>query len=364
MPRHNLYTMLRNSNVPRAWLRDLDPACFALVMATGIVSRAMRLDGADVLSAALLVVGVAAFVVLTVAYAWRFAAYRGQCAADARDPRRAFGYFTFGAAAAVLSASLAADGYVLPAAVLLFVLGAAGWLLPSYALPMLLGGPPAAARTVAPTLAGATGTWFVWAVGVQSVAVAATAFRPPVPAAIAALAICCWMVGVVLYLVIAVLVTVARFESPLRPTDPTASYWVFMGATAISVLAAAQLLRLRPDALLSAVRPVLSGVSVMLWAFGTWLIPLLIALAVWRHLLRRVPLGYHPGLWSMVFPVGMYGVASRELGAVLRQSWLVTLGRYEAWAGLAVWAALAAAMSARAALRVARGTRTGKACAR
>ncbi|MFC7512225.1 hypothetical protein ACFQV4_25930 [Streptomyces thermocarboxydus] len=51
----------------------------------------------------------------------------------------------------------------------------------------------------------------------------------------------------------------------------------------------------------------------MAWSFCTWLIPLLLALGVWRHVLHRVPLHYETSLWSMVFPVGMYGVASREL---------------------------------------------------
>ena len=37
-------------------VRDLDPSYFALVMATGIVSRAMRLNGTLVLSDALLAV--------------------------------------------------------------------------------------------------------------------------------------------------------------------------------------------------------------------------------------------------------------------------------------------------------------------
>jgi len=47
----------------------------------------------------------------------------------------------------------------------------------------------------------------------------------------------------------------------------------------------------------------------------------------------------------MVFPIGMYGLASRELGAALRVPWLVTLGRDEAWLALAVWAAVALAMT-------------------
>jgi tellurite resistance protein TehA-like permease len=321
-------------------VRDLDPSYFALVMATGIVSRAMRLDGAVALSNVLLAAALAAFVVMSGAYALRLARYRRQFAADARDPRRAFGFFTFGAASGVLAAPLAASGDTAVAVVLL-VLAATGWLLLSYTVPMLVGREEA----VRPPLAGANGTWFVWAVGAQSVAVAATAFPAPVPAELSALGICCWVIGVVLYLVVAVLVVTARLEFPLRPADPTAPYWVFMGATAISVLAGSQILRLRDDTLALAVQPAASGLSIMMWAFGTWLIPLLVALAGWRHLLCHVSLRYEPAFWAVVFPVGMYGVASRELGVVLHVSWLVTLGRYEAWVALATWAAVAAAMT-------------------
>jgi tellurite resistance protein TehA-like permease len=71
-----------------------------------------------------------------------------------------------------------------------------------------------------------------------------------------------------------------------------------------------------------------------------------VVLGAWRHLLRRVSLAYEPGMWSIVFPVGIYGVASRELGEVLKVSWLVTLGRYEAWLALAVWVVVAVAMAA------------------
>ncbi|MGH3299443.1 MAG: tellurite resistance/C4-dicarboxylate transporter family protein, partial [Trebonia sp.] len=215
-------------------------------------------------------------------------------------------------------------------------------LLPSYAVPMLVGGE----KEMRPPLAGANGTWFVWVVGAQSVAVAATAFPPPVPSALAPLGICCWVIGVVLYLVVAVLVVTARLEFPIRPTDSTAPYWVFMGATAISVLVGAQILRLPDDAFAQAVHAAVSGLSVMLWAFGTWLIPLLAALGVWRHLLCHVSLRYEPALWAVVFPVGMYGVASRELGTVLRVPWLVTLGRYEAWLALATWVAVVGVMAA------------------
>lgn len=324
----------------RREVRDLNPGYFALVMATGIVSKALLLDDAATLSGALLGAGLVAYVLLAAAYGWRLARYRREFLADARDPARSFAFFSFVAASDVLAARLAGDGHQVAAAALLAA-GGAGWLLLSYSLPLVLIGRAGSA----PALAGANGTWFIWVVGTQSIAVAATSLRPPLPAALTALAVCCWAVGVTLYLIIAVMVTAALFARPVRSAELTPPYWVFMGATAISVLAGAQLLALPPDPLGTAVRGTVSGLSVTLWAFGTFLIPLLVGAGVWRHLMRRIPLAYEPGLWSIVFPVGMYGVGSRELGAVLGVSWLVTLGRDEAWLALAVWALVALAMA-------------------
>jgi tellurite resistance protein TehA-like permease len=320
-----------------AGLRDLNPGYFALVMATGIVSRAVYLDGLRFLAGVLLAVAAAAYVVLVAAYGWRFARYRREFLADATDPVRAFAFFTFVAGSNVLGAGLAASRLSGITAGLLVIAGLA-WLLLGYGVPAAL----IARRGARPALAGANGTWFIWVVGTQSVAVAVTAL--PSSAALTALAVACWSVGVVLYLIIATLVLAALLLFSARPADITPPYWVFMGATAISVLAGAQILRLPADSL-TAARPVIAGLSVVAWAFGTWLIPPLIAVGVWRHLVRRVPLEYEPGLWSIVFPVGMYGVASRTLGTAAHVSWLVTLGRGEAWVAFAAWIAVFAGMA-------------------
>jgi tellurite resistance protein TehA-like permease len=112
------------------------------------------------------------------------------------------------------------------------------------------------------------------------------------------------------------------------------------------VLAGAKLLGLPPGPLTVAMHPLVAGVSVVLWAFGTWLIPLLIGLGVWRHLIRRVRLRYEPGLWSIVFPLGMYCAASHALGLAVGVPWLVTVGSDGAWLAFAVWAGVFVAMLA------------------
>lgn len=316
-------------------MRGLYPGYFALVMATGIVSRALLADGWPGSSLVLLWVGLLAFGVLTVATAWRLLRYRAEVLVDAADPARSFGFFTFVAGAGVLASRTAADddpGLALS----LFVVTAASWLILGYVIPAVV----IVRHGIRPVLAGVNGTWFIWVVGTQSVAVAATSM--PVP--VIWLAVVCWSVGVMLYLVVTTLVLGALFVASVRPVELVPAYWVFMGATAISVLAGAQILRLSPIPLVAAAAPVVAGVSVMLWAFGTWLIPMLVAAGVWRHGVRRVPLVYEPGWWSIVFPLGMYGVASRELGAVTRVPWLVELGAGEAWVAVSAWVAVFVAM--------------------
>jgi tellurite resistance protein TehA-like permease len=304
-------------------------------MATCIVSRSMQLDGAAALSGILLVAGIAAYVVLAAVYAGRLAVNRAGIRADAADPGRAFGFFTLAAGSNVLAARLASGGHPAAVAVLL-VIGGTSWAVLSYLIPLLLAGRG---------LRAASGSWFLWPVATQSVAVGLASLPPPWPDGLVALAVACWAVGVIGYLLVAGLVAAARLAFPVRPAELTPGYWVFMGASAISVLAGAQILRLPPGPLTAATHAVVAGLSVMLWAFGTWLVPLLVIVGLWRHVRHRVPLAYEPGMWSMVFPLGMYGVASRELGAALRVPWLVTLGRDEAWLALAAWAAVSLAMA-------------------
>ncbi len=320
-------------------VHDLNPGYFALVMATGILSTAADQDGAAMLSTALLVLTIVCYLVLLAATSWRLASYRAEFLADATDPALAFTMFTFVAGSDVLGARLAAAGYGAITEVLLVLAGVA-WLLLSYGIPLAL----ITGRGAASALAGANGSWFLCVVGTQSIVVALAALPGPLPGGLAALAVALWAAGVVLYLIVATLVLARLLHFPVPPAGLTPAYWVAMGATAISVLAGAKLLGLPASPLLAAVHPVLAGLSVILWAFGTWLIPLLAGLGVWRHLVYRVPLRYEPALWSLAFPLGMYCVASEALGHALRVRWLVSVGHAGTWAALAVWVVLFAAM--------------------
>jgi tellurite resistance protein TehA-like permease len=117
-----------------------------------------------------------------------------------------------------------------------------------------------------------------------------------------------------------------------------------MGALAITVLAGARIVEMADAPMVDATRGLIAGASVSFWAFATWLIPALVAAGWWRHRTNQVPLVYDATLWSIVFPLGMYAVASKYLGAADHLPIVAGIGRVEIWIALAAWAATFAAM--------------------
>ena len=328
----------------RAGARDLAPVYFALVMATGTISIALYEIGRARLSSALLIVDVLAYATLVVLTAWRAARYPSRIAADARDPARAFGFFTIVAGSNVLASRLAIGGEEVAAYILLGV-GATTWLVLGYVLPWLAlvrrpGGPAASA------LERADGSWFVWAVASQSVAVAAATLQPDAAAgrALALLAFVAWAIGCFLYAAAVVLVGLRVVLYELTPAGFSPAYWVAMGAASITVLAGVRVAEMQGATVVAVMHDLTMGAAVMFWAFASWLFPVLVAAGWWRHVVHRVPATYEPALWCMVFPLGMYALASMALGKADGLSWITTVGEVELWLALGVWAVTFAAM--------------------
>ncbi|MDG3012680.1 hypothetical protein G4X40_21300 [Rhodococcus sp. D2-41] len=312
-------------------IRGLSPAEFAFVMATGIISTALAADAARYVSLALLAVAIAAYLMLCVIHLTRLACWPGEFLAELVSPR-GFTFLTFVAASNVLSTRMTNAGVHWAGAVLL-VIGFVAWLGLGYGVPL---GLIAHARRDS-VFDPVNGTWFLWVVGTQSVAVAAATLahataRPD----LAALAAICWAIGVVQWLLIASVEFARLLLRRLELADSVAPFWVFMGSAAISIVAGAKVSSApAADQLLAP--DFVRTLSMVLWGFATWLIPLLVGLMIWQRGRQGLALDYRTTWWAMVFPVGMYGVACRELGLVTDQSWLVTTADWEAWVALAVW---------------------------
>jgi tellurite resistance protein TehA-like permease len=154
---------------------------------------------------------------------------------------------------------------------------------------------------------------------------------------LALLAVLSWSVGIFLYAAAGIFVGARLLIYPLNPADLNPPYWVAMGATAITVLAGARIVEMADAPIINATRGLIAGLAVVFWAFGTWLIPALIAVGWWRHVVNRVPLQYEATLWSIVFPLGMYGVASFYLGHADHLPIVTSIGRGEIWVALTAW---------------------------
>ncbi|GHE92585.1 tellurite resistance/C4-dicarboxylate transporter family protein [Streptomyces fumanus] len=307
--------------------RELRPACFAPVMATGIVSKALAQSGARTVSLLLFGIAAALYLALLVAAGLKAAYHPDALRAELAGPDRLFGHFTLVAAGGVLAGRLDHGTVRLAAGALLALAGTVWAALAGAAARLLRRG----ARTA---LRQADGTWFLATVGLQSLVLTGATLYPSRPVLATALAL--WTTGVLLYA--ATLTAVARRlrHAPPAPADLASPYWITMGAVAISVLTGAHLLG-RTALLPHPARTPLAVAVTGLWAWATALIPVLLAAGVWRHRRHRVPLGCEPALWSIVFPVGMYATATARLAAARHLGPLAAARHPLAWTALAVW---------------------------
>lgn len=326
----------------------LDASSFSFVMATGIVATAARLHGMVRLSDALVVVAAFAWVGLVLLLVAKVVRHPRAVVADLRNPQRSFGHFTLAAGTDVLAACLLPFGHARVALVLL-ALAAAAWLVLGYLVPWAV-----LTTRSRPALAAASGAWFLWVVASESVAVAAAGLeRVPGPfhAELAVLAVLTWSIGLVLYPVTAMLLLLRLIAHRPTAREVNPSYWIAMGALAITVFAGARIVEMDNTPIVQAARGIVAGIAVVLWSFASWLVPPLVAAGLWRHGVRRVPLRYEPTWWSMVFPLGMYAVAAMHLATADGLPFVARIGSAWTWVALATWALVLASMLVAAARR-------------
>ncbi len=319
-------------------MRTLAPSYFALVMATGIVSIGADQLGVAGVGVVLFALNIVAYAVLVVLTAARLLRHRAAFVADLTDHGLAFGFLTMVAGTCVLGAQVIVIAENFAIATGLLIVAAALWIVLTYAIFAGL-----TIKREKPSLAeGISGSWLLAVVATQSIAVLiallSAHWEQPLRLHANFVALSMWLWGGMLYIWIISLILYRYVFFRFSPADLAPPYWINMGAMAISVLAGSLLIVDAPAApFLDSMRPFLEGFTVFYWATGTWWIPMIAILAVWRYGVRRLPLEYDPLYWGAVFPLGMYAVATYKMADAMALEFLDFIPYVFFWIGLGAW---------------------------
>lgn len=320
-----------------SFIRSLPPAYFALVMATGIISVAAKLQGFPRVASALLSLAWGIYILLFGLTLFRLLVFPKAFFADFSNHAVAPGFFT----------TAAATGVVGTATTLIWKLPQVGWILWWFCI-LLAFGLIYSVFTVLivhqekpPIDKGLNGGWLVAVVATQSVSVLGGVLAGVLPdhrEVMLFFSISTWLFGGVLYIWIIALIFYRYLFFPVKAMDLGPPYWINMGAVAISTLAGCNLIKHADEIqFLLVLKPFLIGTTLLFWATATWWIPMLLTLGFWRHVLCRYPLSYQPVFWSAIFPLGMYSVCTFRLDEVIELPFLKIISLFFWWVALICW---------------------------
>lgn len=307
------------SNELKTGIKNLSPAYFALVMATGIISIAAHLMEMTFIADALFALNNLFFAVLWILNILRLVWFPKEVISNMTSHMKGPGFFTSVAATCVLGSQyiLMYDNFQI--AVILLSFGILLWVSLTYTIFTAL-----TIKQDKPALGeGITGAWLTAIVATQSVAILsgliASHLEQPYKMEVNFFALSMWLWGGMFYIWMISLIFYRYTFFKFSPDDLAPPYWINMGAMAISALAGSVLtIAATPDTpFLHSVLPFLKGFTLFFWATGTWWIPMLIILGVWRHVYKKYPLKYDPLYWGAVFPQGMYTVATFRMAEAL-----------------------------------------------
>ncbi|MCC6773261.1 MAG: tellurite resistance/C4-dicarboxylate transporter family protein [Gemmatimonadaceae bacterium] len=338
-------------------VRDCPPASFALVMATGSVSIATYSLGMTRLGVALCTINVFAYVLLWALNLARLARYPRRVWEDLLDHTRGCGYYTVVAATCVLGAQLILMYGNHRVAAALWLLGVLLWIGLTFTIFTAL-----TIKEDKPPLAeGINGAWLLAVVSTQSVALLSaelSTYFGPYKLATNFFALSMWLWGGMLYIWMISLIFYRYTFFKLLPGDLTPPYWINMGAMAISALAGTALITNTPHApFLLSILPFIKGFTIFYWATGTWWLPMLVILAVWRHVYKRLPMTYDPLYWGAVFPLGMYTACTLSIARTMELDFLEVIPHCFVYVALAAWLATSIGLI-RSLMRTLTGRRT------
>ena len=317
------------------WLKNLYPGYFAMTMATGIISIAFYLHGNTFISNNFMVITIMMWLVLCYLYTWRLIKYPKMVFENLKDPKTTFVFFTFVAATNLCGVLLYQRDFPTLAIICWFIAFGYWSVLMYLSFTVLCFAHKNREVNIM------HGGWLILIVGTQSLVLLGTKIAPELGEYSAYMMVeihMLWALGIIFYAILVTLFCYRIFFKTMTTEDCSPLMWVIMGAAAISANAGTRLLLSDPVIpMLAELHAVVQLISMMLWTWATWWIPLLVIMGIWTHFYKKVPLHYNPMQWSIVFPLGMYTVATNNLALSSEFTPLLFLAHGMLWVASAAW---------------------------
>lgn len=339
--------MTKRKLISATFLRDLSnlpTAYFALVMATGIVSIASFNLNFIYIAKSLFYFNIAAYLFMNLLYILRITLYPKNFMDDIKDLAKSPGYLTFVAGTCVLGTQFIIIASNLAIAAILFYIGSFAWLILIYTVFTVF----TVKKNKPPINKAISGVWLLIIVSTQSVSILASQLTGHIPFAndlVSFFALAMFLCGCMFYIIIITLIVYRMSFFEMRAEEFAPAYWINMGAVAISTLAGSSIiLNIEQWSFIGEILPFLKGFTLFFWAIGTWWIPLIVILGIWRHVFKQLPLKYHPQYWGMIFPMGMYTACTIKLSQALDLPFLMMIPTYFIYIALVAWTVAAFGM--------------------
>ncbi|MGB3525488.1 MAG: tellurite resistance/C4-dicarboxylate transporter family protein [Flavobacteriales bacterium] len=319
-----------------AGIRGLSPAYFGLPMSTGIIAVASHALGYTRIGQVLFGFNNVEVVVLSMLLLLRLLFFFPEFRKDLSSHQQGAGFLTVVAAACILGSEYAEFQGAFKVGIALWYFALVAWMLLTYSFFVLV-----TIKRRKPSLeSGMNGSWLLFVVSVQALSILGCIVAPHLGISLhSSLFIMLFfhLLGWLFYLVVIGIIFYRTTFFPMRPDEFKPTYWIDMGAAAITTLAGITLIdTMAAHGMYTELIPTLKVFIVFAWIAGTWWIPVIFVLEIWRH--WTLPWKYHAGYWSLVFPLGMHVVCTWQLALTFGLPFLKVLPEVFIWLAWGSWA--------------------------
>ena len=292
-------------------IQTFSPDYFALAMSTGIISIASYMLGYAGISNVFFVLNYLEFIVLSCIFILRIIYFRKEFINDLSSHSKGAGFLTIIAAFCILGVEhvLLQNSFELSIVFWYFSIGF--WLILLYSFFVLV-----TIKKQKPSLeSGLNGSWLLFVVSTQALSILGSVVHPHLNIAVDVsifINLFFYLLGVLFYIILIGIIFYRTTFVLMKADEFKPSYWIDMGAAAITTLSGIFLIKTMGSVpIFQEYIPTLKVLSILFWIAGTWWIPAIIFLEIWRH--KSISLKYNAGYWSLVFPLGVYTACTWQL---------------------------------------------------